>query len=73
MNQDAVAYARGRLQGVTESGWTCGDCENVYDASVDRCPNQLLDAAQVDLRKELKSLHTKADTPSLATDDITSL
>ena len=73
MSQNSVAYARGRLQGIIESGWTCGDCENVYDASVDRCPNQLLDAAQVDLRKELKAGHVSGDTPSLATDHTTSL
>jgi hypothetical protein len=73
MSQDAVAYVRGRLQGVTESGWTCGDCENVYDATVDRCPNQLLDAAQVDLRNELQALHISDDTPPLATDHTTAL
>jgi hypothetical protein len=73
MSQDSVAYARGRLQGVIDSGWACGDCENVYDATVDRCPNQLLDAAQVDLRKELTAQNTKADTPSLPTDDAISL
>jgi hypothetical protein len=73
MSHDAVAYARGRLQGVADSGWTCGDCENVYDAGVDRCPNQLLDAAQVDLRKELKAARISGDTPSLATDHTTSL
>lgn len=66
MSQDAVAYARGRLQGVVDSGWTCGECENLYDSTVERCPNQLLDAAQVDLRKELKAQHTRADIQSPA-------
>jgi hypothetical protein len=73
MSQDSAADARGRLQGVADSSWECGDCKNVYDATVVRCPNQLLDAAQVDLRKELTAQHTKADTPSLPTDDTISL
>lgn len=64
------AFARGRVQGILESGWTCADCGNLYDATVDSCPNRLLDEAQVarlsqqvgrdDLPAAGKGLHSQA-------------
>jgi hypothetical protein len=62
VSKKAIAYAQGRVQGVIESGWTCGDCGNVYDAAVESCPNRLLDDARVNLRKEeaLHRIHTAA-------------
>lgn len=38
-------YEQGRLDGIRASGWTCGDCGNEYDATVEGCPNTLLDNA----------------------------
>jgi hypothetical protein len=62
VSKKTIAYAKGRLQGIIESGWTCGDCGNTYDASVAHCPNRLLDDAQVTLRQEraLHHIHTSA-------------
>jgi hypothetical protein len=62
VNETSIEFAEGRLHGVLESSWTCGDCDNVYDAAVDHCPNRLLDAAHVKLRqaKALHRIHTAA-------------
>ena len=70
MSQNAVMHAKGRIQGITESGWTCGDCENVYDASVDHCPNLLLDAANVNLQRELSLQRTYSQAPASADTDL---
>lgn len=51
MNKKTLAYAKGQVQGIRESGWVCGDCGNVYDAGVEHCPNQLLDEATIKLRQ----------------------
>jgi hypothetical protein len=50
--REAVAQARGYVQGVQDSGWECGDCGNQYDASVDTCPNRILDEAIAALRSK---------------------
>jgi hypothetical protein len=51
-----IAHAKGYVSGIRESGWQCGDCGNFYDATVDHCPNRLLDEALVGLRRT-KSSH----------------
>jgi hypothetical protein len=68
VSKKTVAYAQGRVHGIIESGWTCGDCGNVYDAGVDFCPNRLLDDAKVGLCKEqvLHSVHTAARSAAVA-------
>ena len=45
------AYRQGLLDGIVRSGWTCGDCGNTYDATVDSCPNRLLDLAIVEAHR----------------------
>lgn len=52
MSKQKVAFASGFVEGVRESGWQCGDCGNFYDATVECCPNRVLDKALVCLRKE---------------------
>lgn len=52
MSKKDIAYAKGRVDGIRESGWQCGDCGNFYDASVDHCPNRLLDEAVVTVHRE---------------------
>lgn len=49
MSKKRLAFAEGRVEGIRESGWHCGDCGNFYDATVDGCPNRLLDEALVNL------------------------
>ena len=48
VSKKQLAFAQGRVEGVRESGWQCGDCGNFYDATVDYCPNRLLDQALLD-------------------------
>lgn len=65
MSKKDVAFAKGRVQGIRESGWTCGDCGNLYDASADYCPNRLLDeAVAVSLREETNYLARKRSAAS---------
>ena len=47
-----TSYREGYLAGILATSWTCGDCGNTYDASVDHCPNTLLDAAYLSMFKE---------------------
>lgn len=52
MSNKKVAYAQGYLDGLKEGGWSCYDCGNVYESSVEECPNRLIDQAVVNLRSE---------------------
>jgi hypothetical protein len=63
MSAKEISFAHGRIQGITESGWACGDCGNFYDAGVDHCPNRILDEARAALRKEqaLARIHGDAE------------
>jgi len=63
VSKNNIAFAKGRAQGIRESGWTCGDCGNLYDASVDCCPNRLLDEAGVALTSEVASHVARKRSP----------
>ncbi len=69
MSKKSISFAKGRLEGVLESGWTCGDCGNIYDATVTHCPNLLLDTAHVKLRSA-QALH-RTRTAATADSDTT--
>lgn len=43
-------YLLGYRDGLKAASWTCADCGNTYDSTVDGCPNRLLDQAYVDVR-----------------------
>ena len=38
-------YMDGYIAGIYATSWTCLDCDNIYDTTVDRCPNDILDGA----------------------------
>jgi hypothetical protein len=46
-----VAYAQGFFDGVKAAAWECGDCGNVYQSTIDYCPNNAIDQAMADLRQ----------------------
>lgn len=52
MSGRKVAYAQGYLDGLKDGGWKCYDCGNVYESSVEECPNRNIDQAQATLRAE---------------------
>lgn len=52
MSGRKVAYAQGYLDGLKEGGWVCYDCGNVYESSVEECPNRKIDQAVATLRHE---------------------
>ena len=66
MSKKDIAYAHGLLAGIRESGWTCGDCGNFYDAAVESCPNRLLDEARVALLREKTRHRVHKAAPSAA-------
>lgn len=37
-------YMDGYIAGLYASSWTCLDCGNIYDTTVDRCPNDILNS-----------------------------
>lgn len=64
MSTDAsLDYARGVLHGVQKSTWTCGDCGNTYDPTVQHCPNVTLDHAHVNLRLAESLAGNAAEAP----------
>lgn len=56
------AYAQGYQDAMAESGWTCNDCGNRYEADyTDGCPNTHLDHANISLRKASRALGVQTD------------
>lgn len=47
-----MTYNKGYLDGVMASSWTCFDCGNTYQASIEECPNIQIDEAKVKVRQE---------------------
>jgi rubrerythrin len=45
-----VSYAKGYLEGLLDSTWTCLDCGNIYQYLTEECPNRDLDQAKASLR-----------------------
>ncbi len=45
-------YACGYYDALAELTWECGDCGNIYESSVQYCPNNNLDKAIVSLKKQ---------------------
>jgi hypothetical protein len=46
-----VVYAQGFFDGLKAAAWECGDCGNVYQSTIDYCPNNAIDQAMADLRQ----------------------
>jgi hypothetical protein len=45
-----VAYAKGFLDGLIDGSWKCYDCENIYESTVEECPNKKIDQANASYR-----------------------
>jgi hypothetical protein len=45
-----IEWYYGYVTGLRDAGWVCADCGNTYEATVDECPNRMLDQGEADIR-----------------------
>lgn len=44
-NKKSTEFWRGYRKALDDTSWDCGDCGNRYEATVTRCPNNLIHQA----------------------------